>query len=56
MLSIFEQYAHDNNIMFNVSKSQIFHFGKNDDQAHTVKLLLRMKYDQLIPYTKNVYI
>ena len=28
MLSICEQYAHDNNIMFNASKSQLIYFGK----------------------------
>ena len=28
MLSICEQYAHDNNIMFNASKSQLIYLGK----------------------------
>ena len=36
MLSICEQYAHENNIMLNASKSQLIYFGKNEDQAHTV--------------------
>ena len=49
MLSICEEYAYDNNIMFNASNSQLIYYGKNDDQAHTMKPLLRMKYGQLIP-------
>ena len=53
MLSICEQYAHDNNIMFNASKSQLIYFGKNKDQAHTMKPPLRMQYGQLIPYAEK---
>ena len=53
MLSICEQYAHDNNIMFNASKSQLIYLGKNKDQTHTVKPLLRMQYGQLIPYAEK---
>ena len=46
--------------MFNASKSQLLCFGKNEDQAHTVKFLLRTKYEYinmniriLIPYTEK---
>ena len=48
MLSISEQYAYDNNIMFNAGKNQLNYIGKNIDQAHTMHILY-MKYDQLIP-------
>ena len=53
MLSICEQYAHDNNIMFNACKSQLIYLGKSDDQAYIMKPLLRMKYGQLIPYAEK---
>ena len=39
--------------MFNASKSQLMYFGNNDDQAHTMKPLLRMKYGQLFPYAEK---
>ena len=53
MLSICEQYAHDNNIMFNASKSQLIYFGKNKDQTHTIKPPLRMQYGQLTLYAEK---
>ena len=53
MFSICEQYAHNNNIMFNASKSQLIYFGKTKDQVHTMKPPLRMQYGQLIPYAEK---
>ena len=47
MLSICEQDAHENNIMFNASKSQLIYFGKNKDHAHTMKTPLRMQYHSI---------
>ena len=53
MLHVCERYANENKILFNASKSQILHFGKNKNLGNNRKPKLRMNNGQLIPYVEK---